>query len=170
MEAFERVWSVNSDMSVYISADCQGVEPGDVERMTTRVRGCVKQTVDTLEKVVEGMPDMSGVAELLNSAVAPDRPPEPGLLEVVGPVFCNSTRHFLLIQVERDLRTPPSSPGSLVPGRGERLALPLQGDVRTPQGFFNGVIGSPPFLIIHPTFPLYVSCGAHCSTISPHIH
>ena len=31
MEAFEKVWSVNSDMSVYLRSDCE-LEPGDVER------------------------------------------------------------------------------------------------------------------------------------------
>lgn len=94
MEAFEKVWSINSDMSVYLRPDCE-LEPGDVERMTKRVRGCAKQSVDTLEKVISVMPDLSEVANILNSATPP---PEPGLLEVVGPVFCNSTRHFLLIQ------------------------------------------------------------------------
>merc|ERR1712130_805239 len=94
MEAFEKVWSVNSDMSVYLRSDCE-LEPGDVERMTKRIRGCAKQSVDTLEKVISVMPDLDEVANILNSA---SPPPEPGLLEVVGPVFCNSTRHFLLIQ------------------------------------------------------------------------
>ena len=31
MEAFEKVWSINSDMSVYLRPDCE-LEPGDVER------------------------------------------------------------------------------------------------------------------------------------------
>lgn len=98
MEAFEKVWNLNSDMSVYISPDCQVLEQSDVERMTKRVRGCAKQTVETLDKVINKMPDMTGVTDVLNSPVLPDKTPEQGLLEVLGPVFCNSTRHFLLIQ------------------------------------------------------------------------
>ena len=34
MEAFEKVWSINSDMSVYLRPDCE-LEPGDVERWNT---------------------------------------------------------------------------------------------------------------------------------------
>ena len=37
MEAFEKVWSINSDMSVYLRPDCE-LEPGDVERW---VRCCL---------------------------------------------------------------------------------------------------------------------------------
>lgn len=98
MEAFEKVWAINSDMSVYVSPDCQGVDPADIKRMTKRVRGCAKQTVDTLDRVIGAMPDMSGVVTIINSPVAPDRAPEPGLMELLGPVFSNSSRHFLLMQ------------------------------------------------------------------------
>jgi len=94
LEAFERMWALNSDMAVYLGPDCV-MEPGDVERMTRRVRGCAKQSVDILEKVVAALPDLAAVSEALHGV---ESPPEPGLLEVIGPVFCNSTRHFLLIQ------------------------------------------------------------------------
>ena len=44
------------------------------------------------------MPDME---EVYNVIVKLKRShPGTGLLEVIGPVFCNATRHFLLIQVE----------------------------------------------------------------------
>ena len=44
------------------------------------------------------MPDME---EVYNVIIKLKRS-QPGtcLLEVIGPVFCNTTRHFLLIQVE----------------------------------------------------------------------
>ena len=135
MDAFEKVWAINSDMSVYVSPDCQGVDPADIKRftsrtfiatssittssinfstittsittsyittsttssiitffiiassitssvitisyittsiitsslrMTKRVRGCAKQTVDTLDRVISAMPDMSGVVTIIN--------------------------------------------------------------------------------------------------------
>ena len=43
------------------------------------------------------MPDM---AEVYNVIIKMKKShPGTGLLEVIGPVFCNTTRHFLLIQV-----------------------------------------------------------------------
>ena len=49
-------------------------------------------------EVISVMPDME---EVYNVIVKLKRShPGTGLLEVIGPVFCNATRHFLLIQVE----------------------------------------------------------------------
>ena len=40
---------------------------------------------------------MTEVFNIITEKVA--SAPETGLLEVIGPVWCNTTRHFLLIQV-----------------------------------------------------------------------
>ena len=43
------------------------------------------------------VPDMTEVFTVITRMKK--QHPETGLLEVIGPVFCNTTRHFLLIQV-----------------------------------------------------------------------
>ena len=48
-------------------------------------------------QVISVMPDM---AEVYNVIIKMKKSqPGTALLEVIGPVFCNTTRHFLLIQV-----------------------------------------------------------------------
>ena len=50
-----------------------------------------------LSQVIAAIPDMTEVFTIITARVASK--PETGLLEVIGPVWCNTTRHFLLIQV-----------------------------------------------------------------------
>ena len=53
------------------------------------------------------MPDM---AEVYNVIIKMKKThPGTGLLEVIGPVFCNTTRHFLLIQVSPAQPSPVSN-------------------------------------------------------------
>ena len=52
-------------------------------------------TVELVGKVVGDLPHMGEVVRVLTERGHTDS----RLLEVLGPVFCNTTRHFLLIQV-----------------------------------------------------------------------
>ena len=54
-----------------------------------------------LEQVVTVVPDMTEVFTVITRMKK--QHPETGLLEVIGPVFCNTTRHFLLIQVSGEI-------------------------------------------------------------------
>ena len=65
--------------------------------MSDKVRASAKLTLDTLEEVISTIPDMAEVFCVITRMKRAH--PETALLEVIGPVFCNTTRHFLLIQV-----------------------------------------------------------------------
>ena len=65
--------------------------------MSDKVRSSAKLTLDTLEEVIATIPDMAEVFCVITRMKRLH--PETALLEVIGPVFCNTTRHFLLIQV-----------------------------------------------------------------------
>lgn len=60
------------------------------------MRSSAKLTLDTLEEVIATIPDMAEVFCVITRMKRLH--PETALLEVIGPVFCNTTRHFLLIQ------------------------------------------------------------------------
>ena len=96
MESFEKLFALNSDMSVYLPA-CQEVDVAETTKISEKVRGHAKQTIDTLEQVIAAIPDMSEVFNVMTRLKKQD--PSTSLIEVIGPVFCNTTRHFLLIQV-----------------------------------------------------------------------
>ena len=68
--------------------------------------------------MIAAIPDMTEVFTIITARVASK--PETGLLEVIGPVWCNTTRHFLLIQVRisgpTDQIEYSSSLGSVVSG------------------------------------------------------
>ena len=66
-----------------------------------QVRAQARLTLDTVEAVVTAVPDMTEVFAVMTRLRREE--PGAGLLEVIGPVFCNTTRHFLLIQVQHDL-------------------------------------------------------------------
>ena len=69
----------------------------ETRKLSEKVRGAAKLTLDTLEQVIAAIPDMAEVFNVVTRMLKLH--PETGLLEVIGPVFCNTTRHFLLIQV-----------------------------------------------------------------------
>ena len=96
MEAFEKLFSLNSDMSVYIPG-CQEVEVAETTKISEKVRAHAKLTIETLEQVVAAIPDMTEVFNVMTRLRKEHI--GTGLIEVIGPVFCNTTRHFLLIQV-----------------------------------------------------------------------
>lgn len=95
MEAFEKLFSLNSDMSVYIPG-CQEVEVAETTKISEKVRAHAKLTIETLEQVVAAIPDMTEVFNVMTRLRKEHI--GTGLIEVIGPVFCNTTRHFLLIQ------------------------------------------------------------------------
>ena len=97
MDAFEKLFSLNSDMSVYLPS-CQDVDIAETSKISEKVRAHAKLTIETLEQVVAAIPDMTEVFNVMTKLRK--QHPSTGLIEVIGPVFCNSTRHFLLIQVD----------------------------------------------------------------------
>ena len=83
-------------MSVYIPG-CQEVEVAETTKISEKVRAHAKLTIETLEQVVAAIPDMTEVFNVMTRLRKEHI--GTGLIEVIGPVFCNTTRHFLLIQV-----------------------------------------------------------------------
>merc|ERR1712209_169751 len=69
---------------------------GETRRLSDKVRAHAKLTMETLEQVITAIPDMTEVYNVITKMKKLH--PQTGLLEVIGPVFCNTTRHFLLIQ------------------------------------------------------------------------
>ena len=102
MEAFEKLWTLNSDMSAYLP-QAEDIDLEETRRLSDKVRASAKLTLDTLEQVISTIPDMTEVFCVITKMKKVH--PETALLEVIGPVFCNTTRHFLLIQVS-SLITP----------------------------------------------------------------
>jgi len=94
-EAWEKLFSLNSDMSSYL-VQSEDLDREETRRLSDKVRGHARLTLETLHQVISVMPDME---EVYNVIIKLKRT-QPGtcLLEVIGPVFCNTTRHFLLIQ------------------------------------------------------------------------
>ena len=97
MDTFEKLFSLNSDMSVYLPA-CQDVDVAETKKISEKVRAHAKLTIETLEQVVAAIPDMTEVFNVITRLRKEHL--GTGLIEVIGPVFCNTTRHFLLIQVK----------------------------------------------------------------------
>jgi len=95
MESFEKLFSLNSDMSAYLP-QTDDFDLEETRKLSEKVRGAAKLTLDTLEQVIAAIPDMAEVFNVVTRMLKLH--PETGLLEVIGPVFCNTTRHFLLIQ------------------------------------------------------------------------
>ena len=102
MESFEKLFSLNSDMSAYLP-QTDDFDLEETRKLSEKVRGAAKLTLDTLEQVISTIPDMTEVFCVITKMKKVH--PETALLEVIGPVFCNTTRHFLLIQVS-SLITP----------------------------------------------------------------
>ena len=113
MEAFEKLFALNSDMSAYLP-QTDDLDQEETRRLSDKVRAHAKLTMETLEqvhfiqnvlnlysmnyyKVITAIPDMTEVYNVITKMKKLH--PQTGLLEVIGPVFCNTTRHFLLIQV-----------------------------------------------------------------------
>ena len=96
MESFEKLFSLNSDMSAYLP-QTDDFDLEETRKLSEKVRGAARLTLDTLEQVIAAIPDMAEVFNVVTRMLKLH--PETGLLEVIGPVFCNTTRHFLLIQV-----------------------------------------------------------------------
>ena len=125
MEAFDKLWTLNSDMSAYLP-QAEDIDIEETRLLSDKVRASAKMTLDTLEEVIATIPDMTEVFCVITRMKKAH--PETALLEVIGPVFCNTTRHFLLIQVGRPkviiyhfFLHSKKFLGSLVPGRGEGL-------------------------------------------------
>ena len=133
MEAFEKLWTLNSDMSAYLP-QAEDIDLEETRRLSDKVRASAKLTLDTLEQVISTIPDMTEVFCVITKMKKVH--PETALLEVIGPVFCNTTRHFLLIQVSSlitPLFTNKSLSGSLVSRCGASLASTFRGTVRNDQ-------------------------------------
>ena len=96
MEAFDKLWTLNSDMSAYLP-QAEDIDLEETRLLSDKVRASAKLTLDTLEEVISTIPDMTEVFCVITRMKKAH--PETALLEVIGPVFCNTTRHFLLIQV-----------------------------------------------------------------------
>ena len=92
------------------------------------------------------MPDM---AEVYNVIIKMKKShPGTGLLEVIGPVFCNTTRHFLLIQVSQH-SAQPSPVSKYYQGRWsldvERAWLALFGELAAMiRESYNSNVTEPP--------------------------
>ena len=83
-------------MSAYLG-QCEDLDREETRRLSEKVKAHARLTLETLDQVISVMPDM---AEVYNVIIKMKKShPGTGLLEVIGPVFCNTTRHFLLIQV-----------------------------------------------------------------------
>jgi len=95
MEAFEKLFSLNSDMSVYLPS-CQEGEQSETTKISEKVKAHAQLTIETLEQVMAAVPDMTEVFNVMTRLRKEHI--GTGLIEVIGPVFCNTTRHFLLIQ------------------------------------------------------------------------
>jgi len=95
IEAFEKLFALNSDMSVYLPQG-EDIDQEETRRLSDKVRLHAKLTLDVLEQVVVAIPDMTEVFNVITRMRKSN--PSTALLEVIGPVFCNTTRHFLLIQ------------------------------------------------------------------------
>jgi len=95
MEAFDKLWTLNSDMSAYLP-QAEDIDLEETRLLSDKVRASAKLTLDTLEEVIATIPDMTEVFCVITRMKKAH--PETALLEVIGPVFCNTTRHFLLIQ------------------------------------------------------------------------
>ena len=100
MEAFDKLWTLNSDMSAYLP-QAEDIDLEETRLLSDKVRASAKLTLDTLEEVISTIPDMTEVFCVITRMKKAH--PETALLEVIGPVFCNTTRHFLLIQVVTQL-------------------------------------------------------------------
>ena len=131
MESFEKLFSLNSDMSAYLP-QTDDFDLEETRKLSEKVRGAARLTLDTLEQVIAAIPDMAEVFNVVTRMLKLH--PETGLLEVIGPVFCNTTRHFLLIQVVgsavRRVCDPCLCAGPLVAGRGESVAGTVRRVVR----------------------------------------
>ena len=131
MESFEKLFSLNSDMSAYLP-QTDDFDLEETRKLSEKVRGAARLTLDTLEQVIAAIPDMAEVFNVVTRMLKLH--PETGLLEVIGPVFCNTTRHFLLIQVVgsavRRVCDPCLCAGPLVAGRGESVAGAVRRVVR----------------------------------------
>jgi len=95
MEAFEKLFALNSDMSAYLP-QTDDLDQEETRRLSDKVKSHAKLTMETLEQVIAAIPDMTEVYNVITKMKKLH--PQTGLLEVIGPVFCNTTRHFLLIQ------------------------------------------------------------------------
>jgi len=96
MESFEKLFCLNSDVSVYLTSVCQELESSQLSSMSERVKGLTSVTVDLVGRVVdELLPHMGEVVGVIGR-LGEDL--DPNIVEVLGPVWCNTTRHFLLIQ------------------------------------------------------------------------
>ena len=96
MEACDKLWTLNSDMSAYLP-QAEDIDIEETRLLSDKVRASAKMTLDTLEEVIATIPDMTEVFRAITRMEKAH--PETALLGVIGSVFCNTTRHFLLIQV-----------------------------------------------------------------------
>lgn len=93
-EAFEKIFGINSDMNLYANPDQKdSADPDELKETTERLKENSVKIVLLVERVVSLLPSMTDITTLLSEV--PEA--EISLLDVVGPVFCNATRHFLLV-------------------------------------------------------------------------
>ncbi|XP_023337091.1 uncharacterized protein LOC111708068 [Eurytemora carolleeae] len=96
LETFQNLFSLNSDMSNYLTEINQEELASSTEAMKGYTGDCIK----LLELVVPSLPHLSIAAEPLIQFGKTQRSKNVSVcvLEIIGPVYCNTTRPFLLVQ------------------------------------------------------------------------
>jgi len=96
METFQHLFSLNSDLSNYI----QDIPNLDLNSASQTVRSFAVDCVGLLEEVIPVLPHLQETQPALIKYGKEQKSKDvnPVILEMIGPVFCNTTRPFLLVQ------------------------------------------------------------------------
>lgn len=96
METFQQLFALNSDMAHYLP-DAAGEE---LHNTTQAVKSHATHIMTLLDRLMPALPDLQETATLLagHGEAHARRGIDSGLLDMLGPVFCNTTRPFLLSQ------------------------------------------------------------------------
>jgi len=102
METFQKLFEINSDVSAYLSpTSICDLDPAIVKNTTDAVKAHATHTITLIQNAVNNISSLDKLTEdmvrlgKLHSTLGIDH----GILDVIGPVFCNTTRPFLVMQV-----------------------------------------------------------------------
>lgn len=100
METFQKLFEINSEVQNYFSPSCTDLDPACIKTTNDAVKAHATHTLAVLQNAVNNIDNLSELsADMARSGkVHAGLGIDHGILDVMGPVFCNTTRPFLVMQ------------------------------------------------------------------------
>jgi len=97
VETFQHMYSLNADAAQYPTP----LSPEELSKVSQALKSSSTDCLGLLDQIIPSLPNLQSPAPALRSYGTEQKEKEiPGdALDLIGPVFCNTTRPFLLVQI-----------------------------------------------------------------------